>query len=110
MRPLRSQSVSQRSGSPTAGLTTADSPLGGAAVDVDQRAGDAGADVAGEQGGHGGYLLDRVQPFDGGLGRVVVEELLIGDARTRGRLRSEFPHRVRLDGSRADRVAGNAHG
>src|SRR5579863_5374382 len=99
MRPLRSQSVSQRSGSPTAGLTTVLSPLGGAAVDVDQRAGDAAAQVAGEQGGHGGGLLS-----------VVLQELLVGDARAGGRLRTELPHRVRLDGARADRVAGDALG
>src|ERR1700727_3114966 len=89
MRGLRRQSVSQRSGSAAVvvvlitGLSTGSPlclPLGGTAVDVDQRAGDAAADVAGQQGGHGGHLLDRVQPLDGGLGRVVLQELLVGDA------------------------------
>src|SRR3984957_20213730 len=88
MRGLRRQSVSQRSGSAAVvvlitGLSTGSPlclPLGGAAVDVDQRAGDAAADVAGQQGGHGGHLLERVQPLDSRLPRVIFQELLVGDA------------------------------
>src|SRR3984957_13588747 len=103
MRGLRRQSVSQRSGSAAAALVSGlitglitGSPLGGTAVDVDQRAGDAATDVAGQQGGHGGHLLDRVQPLDSGLPRVIFQELLVGDAGARGRLRAELAHGVGL--------------
>src|SRR6516162_6956097 len=89
---------------------TPGSPLRGAAVDVDQRTGNAAADVAGQQTGHGRDLLDGIQPLDGGLLRVAVHELLIGDARPGGRLRSELAHGVRLYRAGADRVAGDALG
>src|SRR5215211_9220225 len=78
-----------------------------AAVDRDERAGDAATGLGGEQQGHHGHVLDFVEPLDRGLLGVHLEELFVGEAHALGGGRADLAHDVGLDPARAQRVDGD---
>src|SRR6478752_4035252 len=72
------------------------SPARRAAVDVDQRPGDAGPDRAGEQQRHRRHLLHGGEALDHRLAGVGLEELLVGDAHRLGGSRPGLHREVGL--------------